>query len=572
MLTLVFNSIKVKNFLSYGNAPTTWDLSRHSRTLVVGKNGHGKSAVLLDGICFALFGKPYRKVTKGQLVNSINKKDCSVEIEFRTNGKDYKIVRGIKPNVLKIFENGTELDEEAANGDTQEFIEKQIIKLNFKTFCQVVILGKAAFIPFMKLNAAQRREVVDDVLDVSVYTTMLQVLKEDIAAVNKEVSSVEQKIELAKQATVSQKKIIALLEENKEEKIAEIDLAIHERQEYVETLNAGLVKVRESKSLIVPPPAPSLVDLEECKAVVATSRAEIKRNDQISSRVSGIETCPTCLQGVSHDHRHGIKEELDRSNQEHYTKIDEMNVSIVKIEQQIKVFGEYEEKLELLDNEIKNINSALASEAGKISALLAQKEKITSESGRLDEEKEALKKIASGALQLVQERAKLKSKQLMQEVSLVMLKDTGIKASVIKEYLPVLNKLINYYLGIFNFYADFNLDENFDETIKSRGRDDFTYESFSEGQKEKINYAILFALRQLAALKNSASINLLVLDEVLDGSLDPESRDAFLSLLESQLPDSNVFVISHSEANPGIYDAMIKVELRGDFSEYSFIE
>lgn len=560
---IIFKTVSVKNFLSYGNYDTKWYLDKHNSTLIVGRNGHGKS-VLLDAVCFGLFGKPYRSINKPQLVNSINQKACVVELELNVNGVEYKIIRGMKPNIFDVYCQGKMLDQEAAMRDMQTYLEQQILKLNFKTFCQVVILGSASYTPFMQLPAYQRREVVEDVLDIGIFSKMNGLLKDRIAGTKEELRVIDVNVDSAKKEAQAQKRIIELIEKNKTSRISEINDELAELQE-------ELAIVMSSISAQQIPDYVSTKALRERYTAIVDSIDELKVTaTQLQTRLTrleNLEECPTCIQGISHEHKTTIKtkfeeecNQIDQNLNEQYPSLKEVGGLLQAAE---KEQGNYETTKETLTQSKSDLAKSIKGKQDQI-------EKIKEDSGDVDTEKEKMKAIAAEALRFISRKNELSEEKQLQEVSQVLLKDNGIKTAIIREYLPVLNKLINKYLTVFDFFVNFNLDESFNEVIKSRGRDEFSYASFSEGEKKRIDLAILLSFRQVAAMKNSAKVNLLIFDEVQDSSLDLDARAKFNDLLDSMV-GSNVFVISHTDTSPDAYDAVIKVEKRGDFSQYEYV-
>jgi DNA repair exonuclease SbcCD ATPase subunit len=564
---IVFKKATAKNFLSYGNVPTTWELNKHASTLIIGKNGHGKS-VLLDLVCFAVFGKPYRNVNKPQLINSINGKNCITELELTVDSVEYKIVRGMKPNIFEIYREGKMLDQDAAMRDMQEYLEQTILKLNYKTFCQVVILGSASFTPFMQLQAYQRREVVEDVLDIGIFSKMNSVLKDRIAGTKEELKVIEVKVDSAKKETVSQKKIIQLIQDNRNSRIAEIN---QEKEELVEELRLVLIDKDKLDALVSGVNYTEQTKIKDKFSTLSVEVSEHKSSIQQllskQNKLQKITECPTCQQGISDDHKHNIGIKTAQEQGELQQRIEELLPLIAELEKKIDDI----EKLNLyINNEKQRIKNQVDSLNSKIENKEEHIERILNDSGDLEKEQEKLKSIASTALEYIKRRTELSEEKQLQEISQVLLKDNGIKTAIIKEYLPVLNKLINKYLQCFDFFVNFNLDESFSEQIKSRGRDEFSYANFSEGEKRKIDLAILLAFRQIAAMKNSAKVNLLLFDEIADSSFDLDARAKFNELL-AEMSGSNVFVISHTDTSPDAYDAVMKVEKKGDFSQYAYV-
>jgi DNA repair exonuclease SbcCD ATPase subunit len=565
---IIFKTISLKNFLSYGNVPTVWNLNKSPTTLVVGKNGSGKSGSLTDSICFALFGKPYRTINKPQLVNSINGKNCVVELEMSVNGTPYKIIRGIKPNIFEIYCDGKKLDQDAAMKDMQEYLETNIIKLNFRTFCQVVILGSAGFTPFMKLTSAARREVIEDVLDIGIFSKMNTLLKERISSTKEELKLISIQLDSVKSETESQKKIIQLIKNTHTSRLNELSTEIEQLQNQIlvhkKQIDAISNKIPEEYKLKYTQNSKELNSIQD---EISDLNFEINQSVNTISKIESMNKCPSCLQGISYEHKNHVKETFGKTVSDLKTKIESMR----KHEQDLLNFIlEYEN----IQNEYNSIISENKQLASIILKQIQEKqntiEKIKSDTGDIDKELIILKEIANKGIRLIQREKELKLEKNLQDISQILLKDSGIKTAIIKEYLPALNSLINKYLSAFDFFVNFNLDENFNEVIKSRGRDEFSYASFSEGEKKRLDLAILLAFRQIAAMKNSAKINLLIMDEAVDSSLDLDARAKFTELLDT-MKDSNVFVISHTDTSPDAYSSLIRVEKVGDFSTFSYM-
>jgi len=561
-----FTKIVVKNFGSYGNTPTTIDLNKVDNTLVVGKNGKGKSTILLDGVFFVLFNKPYRKVTKTQLINSINKSGTLVEIYFTTRGSDYKVVRGIKPNIFAIEKDGEVLDTNVLSKDLQEYLEQDILQLNIRTFSQTVVLGSTSYIPFMQLDASKRREVVDDVLDVWVYTRMAENAKEDLSLTNRELNDVSHRYDLTKAEAVSIHKLLGVMKENKDgallqmrqDRQALVDLKAVEE----DNCSTFVAEISKLKSLLHP-----LDGLSETKS---RHQGIVKNIGSLETKIKDIEnltTCPTCLQKVGDEHKHAFNDKV-------LVKLDDLKTQRDQLQTELDHFYTAEKENHSIQLQIDELEGNLKKSRWSISSIEKDianidariKEATTNNNDKIEEETRRLKELIAENKTLSKKIDELREKKAILELSVKLLKDSGIKAAIVKEYLPVLNSLINEYLSAYNFDINIELDQTFSEKINSRGRENFSYHSFSEGEKEKIDYAIMLALRKIAASKNASNINILILDEILDGSLDEESRSATLSLLTDGNEKSNIFVISHTESNPGYYDRILKVDKRGDFS------
>jgi DNA repair exonuclease SbcCD ATPase subunit len=566
---LTFELLTWQNFLSTGNSPNTIYLNRSASTLVIGKNGEGKST-MLDALTFVLFGKPFRNINKNQLINSINGKNCVVTVEFKIGTAAYKIVRGIKPNIFEIYLNGVMINQDAAAKDYQKVLEQQILRLNYKTFTQVIILGSASFVPFMQLPAWQRREVIEDILDIGIFSTMNTILKERISETKDEMRSTESKIEIAKNSVVAQKKIITTMVSSKQEhvdhirkQIADNDLEIKANEdrwaELSDKMNAIMASAENGKEL----------KEETDKTIALRSKLNSKKEhiEETLQFFADNTTCPSCAQDIPHEHKTNIGSKF---NKEYSDSIDSLNILQEAYDNLMirhKKQNELNDQLMTLNTQSHAIRTANKMLMNHSKTLNKDAEDAKRDTGNIDVEKQKLKQIADDAMSLINRKNELATERNIQEVSALLLKDTGIKTAIIKEYLPVMNKLINGYLTAMDFYVHFELDESFNEVIKSRFRDEFTYESFSEGEKMRIDLAILFTWRQIAKMKNSVNTNLLVLDEIFDSSLDNSGTDYFLSIMNAIGDKSNIFVISHK--GDQLFDkfhSVIKFEKKNDFS------
>ena len=565
---IIFKKVSYKNFLSTGNASNTIVLNKSHTTLVIGKNGEGKST-MLDAICFSLFGKPFRNINKPQLINSVNGKQCLVEIEFSISDKDYKVIRGMKPNIFEIWCNGVLMNQDAAVKDYQKVLEQQILRLNYKTFTQVVILGAASFVPFMQLPSHQRREVIEDILDIRIFSIMNQLLKAKSQDTKEEIQRIEDAVTLAKEKVNAQKKLIATITdardstvERMEEKIREALAQIEAAQIQQESLESDVGKLNDEVS------HESSIKSDLKKISVAKAKLE-SRYDSIQEKISFMEEseeCPACAQKIPHEHKHRTigeaQEALSKYEDEKKTLetcLEKLNTKLEKISELNRELTQKNIELSTVHNTISLLNKQVA----QMNKEMRDHEKDTSD---LDVEKEKLKTLAADAMTMLEAKTALGDQKNLQEIASLLLKDSGIKTAIIREYLPVMNKLINKYLNIMDSYIHFELDESFNEVIKSRFRDEFTYTSFSEGEKQKIDVALLFAWRQIAKMKNSVNTNLLILDEIFDSSLDSSSTELLMMLLE-QFDDCNIFVISHrGDVLFDKFHSIIKFEKKNDFS------
>jgi DNA repair exonuclease SbcCD ATPase subunit len=566
---IIFKTLEWKNFLSTGNSPNKISLNKSQSTLVIGRNGEGKST-MLDALTFALFGKPFRNINKPQLINSINGKGCVVTIEFDIGTTEYKIVRGIKPGIFEIWCNGVMANQDSAAKDYQKVLEQQILKLNYKTFTQVVILGSASFVPFMQLPTHQRREVIEDILDIGVFSTMNQILKERINETKDHIKTIENKIEGAKNNVEAQKKLIGTLVNSKKDQVDQIRKQIEDNETEIAANETRWETITDQMNAIMAE-ADNAKELEQL--ITAANKAKSKlvhTKDQAEENLSFFlnnEVCPSCSQNIPHEHKSQIVTGLNED-------LVEIDTNLMTIAEAYDKLIERQEKLDEINRQLLALNVQCNAIHTANKTLTNQNKKLTTDmestkedTVNIDEENVRLKEIASEAVTLIDKKNELSSERNVQEVAALLLKDTGIKTAIIKEYLPVMNKFINGYLTAMDFYVHFELDEAFNEKIKSRFRDEFTYASFSEGEKMRIDLAILFTWRQIAKMKNSVNTNLLILDEIFDSSLDNAGTDYFLSVMNALGDKTNIFVISHK--GDQLFDkfhSVIKFEKKNDFS------
>jgi DNA repair exonuclease SbcCD ATPase subunit len=566
---IVFKSVEWKNFLSTGNSANKVLLNKSQTTLIIGKNGEGKSTIL-DALCFALFGKPFRNINKGQLVNSINNKNCLVTIEFDINGREYKIVRGIKPHVFEIWVNDEVMNQDAAVRDYQKVLEQQILKLNYKTFTQVVILGSASFVPFMQLPTTQRREVIEDILDIKIFSTMNSLLKEKASETKENIARIENEIKVAKGQVDNQTAIIKTITEAKSDsikglvdKIRANELSISESQNHIDAISAEIKTLREQTSSKTEIDA----EIEQAKNIRSKLNAKLEHCETHSEFFTENDVCPSCSQSIAEDYKQKVIEDLNSKVLETTSKAEELDKILTHLNEQLSgintILGQITDK----NIELSTHNSTVTLLNKQNGQLQAEIESSKADTTNIDEEKAKLKELATEAIVKIDAKTSLQEHRNLEEVASILLKDTGIKTAIIREYLPVMNKLINKYLNAMDTYIHFELDEAFTEKIKSRFRDEFTYASFSEGEKMRIDLAILFTWRQVAKMKNSVNTNLLLLDEIFDSSLDAAGTDYFLNLMNQFGEKSNIFVISHK--GDQLFDkfrSVIKFEKRNDFS------
>ena len=541
-----FQKLKFRNFLSTGNYFTEIVFDRSPNTLVIGENGSGKST-MLDALCFVLFGKAFRSINKPQLVNSINLKDCLVECEFSIGKKEYRVIRGIKPSVFEIYCNTELVNQDAAMKDYQEYLEKFILKLNYKSFTQIVILGSASFVPFMQLSAADRRDIIEDLLDIQIFSTMNSLLK-DRTQENKESISSNKQLTEVKAATFNlQQAHINKLKSNDDDLIKKYN-------EEIQKHNTNIELVNESTSSL----------LSECEKITKEIRdkAEIesklkkitKIESQIESNVSKFrkdisffhqnDDCPTCRQEIEKDFKTEQIKTLESKITESEDGLKKLENTLIEQQKKLNIIVDKQQQLQNLQMSIATNNTTVLETNKFIVNIQKQIDALKKDNTSMEKENEKLDAMRAELNEYEKERKTLLEERTYLDAAALLLKDGGIKTKIVKQYLPIINKLVNKYLASFDFFVNFNLDESFKETIKSRHRDEFSYASFSEGEKQRIDMALMLTWRAVAKLKNSANTNLLILDEVFDSSLDTNGTEYLMSILH-MLEDVNLFVISH---------------------------
>ena len=550
-----FTTIKWKNFLSTGNAWTEIDFERSPSTLIIGENGSGKST-LLDALTFALFNKPFRNVAKPQLINTINGKNCLVEIAFSVGTKSYTIRRGLQPRVFDITINGQQIDKNANIRDFQKYLEESILKLNYKSFTQIVMLGSASFTPFMQLHLGARREIIEDILDISIFTSMNKVLKDKLVNLENQVRLIEGEIDVAKQKATIQESYIKTLEDDKSSKVKEILQSIEDTNEQIEKSNEEADGITKEKT--------ALGDVETKKRQLDQFRtkfeSQITKHRRDLDFFHNTDECPTCQQGIEHDH----KELMTQRDED---KISELESALQELDTQYSEIDKLVDKKLELDQQIMDANNETIAQQRILQRLQLELNDTENKVGNITDEKTKLKSLAKDALAKTKNRTELSEQGHYYDVAKSMLQDTGIKTKIIKAYLPIINKLVNKYLQAMDFFVQFDLDETFKETIKSRHRDKFSYASFSEGEKQRIDLALVFTWRTIAKMKNSASTNILLLDEVFDSSLDVNGTEFVMELLNTIGDDTNVFVISHK--GDQLFDkfrSVVRFEKRQNYS------
>lgn len=568
---IIFKRVSWKNMLSTGNAGIEIDLRRSPTTLIVGENGAGKSTIL-DAICFALFNRGFRDVSKPQLLNSINQKNLEVELDFQIGSKDYTIIRGHKPARFEIHCNNEQLNQEADSRDFQKYLEEHILKLNYKSFTQIVILGSASFTPFMQLPPSHRREIIEDLLDIRIFSTMNTILKERNRELADQLRQLDGDIEVHKEKVKLQDDFIKSLKDSQQKRSADVDLRIATTEEEI---NQHQVQIDLIKAEILT----LQTDIADAEKVYGDKEEMFGINKQLRDRINKTQAdikfyqehdnCPTCSQALTDDLKVKALAEHEAREAELRQAVIDLEAKLTDINTRIDGIVSIQADISSAESKLINYNHQII--AGQKYIQKLQEEKLLDEddTGNLDDEKLKLRAMAKEVMTLVGEKTTLNEEKYYQDIASSLLKDTGIKTKIIRQYLPVINKLVNKYLAAMDFFVSFELDEAFSETIRSRHRDDFSYASFSEGEKQRIDLALLFTWRTIAKMKNSASTNLLLLDEVFDSSLDNNGTDYLMNLLNTLGDETNVFVISHK--GDVLFDKFRSVIKFEKFQNYSRI-
>jgi len=564
-----FKTLRWMNLLSTGNAFTEVNLNTHKSTLIVGQNGAGKSTIL-DALSFVLYGKPFRKINKPQLINTINGKNCMVEVEFDVGKKKYRVIRGIKPNIFEIYHNGEMINQSADVKDYQEMLEKTILKLNHKSFNQIVILGSASFVPFMQLPAAHRREIIEDLLDIQIFSVMNSLLKDKIATNRSTITDnkyklemVIDKIDIHKRHLDAQKVDNTQLIADKQSKIAKLTNDVIAIKKNVEAFNKEIDELRTK-----------LINKDK----LSTKQSKLQTlQRQISERVKKTtkeidfftdnDTCPTCNQDISQEFKDNMIGDRTKQQTQLVDGLNKLQEELGIVVESMQEFAEINDSIVELNKNVavSNNNAKFSNEA--IQELQIEVTALQEKTMNIENNSAEIKTLLEDQKALGLAKIELDDEKSVYDVASVLLKDSGIKTKIIKQYIPVINKLINKYLASMDFFVNFELDENFEEKIKSRFRDEFSYASFSEGEKARLDLALLFTWRSIAKLRNSASTNLLILDEVFDGSLDNTGNDELLGILQALTQGNNVFVISHkTDAYLDKFEKVIKFEKHKNFS------
>jgi len=564
---IVFEKIRWKNFLSTGNAFSEVDLKGSPSTLIVGSNGAGKST-MLDAICFVLFKKPFRKISQAQLINAVNEKEMMVSIEFTIGSTHWQVNRGVKPNIFEIFRDGSALNQESNQRDQQTWLEQSVLKLNYKSFTQVVILGSSTFVPFMQLTAPNRREVIEDLLDIKVFSTMNDILKGRAKGLRDSITQATYDLDLIKEKVEIQQRFIADIKQNQENQRKAKSTDIHTLQTEVDELEEDIINASEQVDLLQNE-ADKVGDvthkLNELRVYQSKFNDKKKTLNKEMKFYEENDRCPTCSQTIT--------ERSKKTNQQGISdQLNQIESATVDLKQKLEEIKEQVSLKEGKIKEIRDIQSNISSNTKEIrwkkkSIKKIQEEIDTPQTDNLKREQNNLKTLVKEGLDGETNLKIEKAKKENFDVCSSLLKDTGIKSQIIKKYLPIMNQLINKYLNELDFYVSFDLDENFEETIKSRFRDEFSYASFSEGEKMRIDLALLFTWRTIAKMKNSANTNLLILDEIFDSSLDIAGTYDFMKILRAFNDSTNVFIISHKpDVLQDKFERILRVEKRQNFS------
>ena len=565
---ILFEKIRWKNFLSTGNQFTEVELNKNSTTLIVGNNGAGKSTIL-DALCFVLFGKAFRKINKPQLINTTNEKDCLVEIELKIGSTDWMIRRGIKPNIFEIYRNGSVLDQSSSAIDQQKYLEQSILKMNYKSFTQIVILGSSNFVPFMQLSAASRREVIEDLLDIKIFSSMNVIIKEKIRSLKEEIRTLELKKESVKDKVEMQKNFIEELQNlsnanvnaNKE-KITNLDKEIGDYLEENSSMEDPLrALIRQQDEIIGY--AEKLKKFGQLKGKISQKVSTITKEHKFFTENT---VCPTCTQAIDETFR------INRIN-DAQSKAKELQSGYKELEEAIKEEEERERQFTNLSEEIRKLTNGISQNNIKINGLRRQIRNLEKEIQTITEnlanrnsEHEKLEQFKSDLKSVYDDLSGKKDLIQYHDFSYSLLKDSGVKSKIIKKYLPLINQQVNRYLQMLDFYINFTLDEEFNETVQSPIHEDFSYSSFSEGEKQRIDLALLFTWREVAKFKNSTNTNLLILDEVFDSSLDGFGTEDFLKIIRYVIKDANVFIISHKAGMEDRFESVLRFEKIKGFS------
>ena len=565
---ILFETIRWKNFLSTGNQYTEVNFTENATNLIIGTNGAGKSTVL-DALTFSLFGKPFRKINKPQLINSTNEKDCRVEVSFNVNNTDWKIVRGIKPNVFEIWRNDSLLDQAASALDQQKWLEQNVLKMNYKSFTQIVILGSSTFVPFMQLSANNRRDVIEDLLDIKIFSSMNMIIKEKIRQGKEDIKVLNLKKESLNDKVTMQENFIEELEnrasENIKEKEGEIGKLLVEENKFMNE-NIKIIEELDDFNKVLNSytgATEKLRKLGNLKGKISNKVSTITKEHKFFNENT---VCPTCDQAIEETFRINRIKDAQVKAKELQTGYKELEEAIKEEEERERQFTALSKEISKLNNDISQNNVRIAGCQRQISNLESEVQRTTEQLANRNTEHEKLETFKDNLKTTYDELSSRKDTINYYDFSYSLLKDGGVKSKIIKKYLPLINQQVNRYLQMMDFYINFTLDEEFNETVQSPIHEDFSYASFSEGEKMRIDLALLFTWREVARMKNSVNTNLLIMDEVFDSSLDGFGTEEFLKIIKYVVKDANIFVISHKESLHDRFDNVLRFEKVKGFS------
>ena len=565
---ITFKTIKWRNFLSTGQHFTEIDFTKNKTNLIIGTNGAGKSTIL-DALCFSLFGRSFRKINKPQLINTVNEKDCIVEVEFLIGTLEWKVIRGIKPNIFEIYCNDKVIDQVSASNDQQKWLEQTVLKMNYKSFTQIVILGSSAFVPFMQLPTSHRREVIEDLLDIKIFSSMNTVIKEKIRKIRDEVKTLELKKESLFDKVEMQKNFIEELENRG-------NANINANKEKIANLNSEVVDCIKENTLIEEDVLNNIKKQEEVSGASDKLKKLGTLKGKISQKVSTITVehkffnentvCPTCTQEIDEEFRINKINDAQNKAKDLQSGYKELEVAIKEEEDREHQFITLSKEITKLTHEVSRNNTKISGCQRQIRDLENEIQKLTNQLKNRNSEHEKLESFQETLHNTYDELAIKKDSINYYDFSYGLLKDGGVKSKIIKKYLPLINQQVNRYLQMMDFYINFTLDEEFNETVQSPIHEDFSYASFSEGEKQRIDLALLFTWREVARMKNSVNCNLMILDEIFDSSLDSSGTEEFLKIIQFVVKDANIFVISHKAGLEDRFESVIKFSKIKGFS------
>jgi DNA repair exonuclease SbcCD ATPase subunit len=565
-----FKVLRYKNILSSGNAFTEIQLNSSSTTLIIGENGAGKST-LLDALAFVLYGKPFRNINKPQLLNSVNQKNLVVEVEFSNGHSEFLIRRGMKPNIFEIFQNEKLINQTAASRDYQQYLEKDILKMNFKSFSQIIVLGSATFVPFMQLVPASRREIINDLLDMQIFSVMHILLKDRNSQNKEHFKQNEYKTDLTtEKLKLQQKHKETLLQNNqdlihkKQTQIQEYELLIETSSKEKEEFSTELTVLLE-KSNVYETSLTKKTEYESVLDKLYRNLDKLRKEDDFYLKT---DACPTCQQTIDPIFKETKRAKIIEKSQEMVQVVPKLDEKVKNLQTIIEMYKNVIDQIKVLRNNIISKDSNILHYQSFIAQLRAEISELSEKNENVQELADNILILKNDLKQLTQEKKDIIEEQKLFKIALEMLKDTGIKSLIIKQYVPIINKLVNHYLQLFDFFVQFELDENFNEKIKSRFRDEFSYASFSEGEKKRIDLALMLTWRSIAKLRNSVNTNLLIMDEVFDGSMDGDGVDNLINMIRTVCKDDNLFIISHNRsAMLDKFERVISFKKQGNFSK-----